>query len=206
MKLSTEYKNLKKQLDILKKGFMDFPDAESLSLDNQNKLRAFTVLSHAEFEHYFESVAQVCFDYGKELWKKENKIHPILLNIILFSGETFSGKWAMGTPQKMIDERVCSAFQTVIDKNHGIKEENILKLFVPLGIRMSNFDTAWLSTISSYGTKRGSIAHKSCSVIHALYGPDLTSNIKAILAGIRLLDRKVQKLKTSKKHPLVLKY
>lgn len=203
MKLSARYYVLKGQLRSLENVFLNFPDADSPSPNNQNKLRAFQVLSHAELEDYLEFIAQECFDYATDIFKSQTKLHPILLNIVLFSGVSFSGNKNM-SPVKEMMGRVIANFQSTINSNNGVREDNILKLFVPLGMTPDCFDSTWLATIDSFGQKRGSIAHKSSAITKALYKPDVLNNIKIILQGVKSLDKKVGSLKVLKGYPLSL--
>jgi hypothetical protein len=45
--------------------------------------------------------------------------------------------------------------------NHGIKEADVLKLFLPLGIQHTKLDPMLVADLSSYGSARGEVAHKS---------------------------------------------
>lgn len=203
MKLSARYYVLKKQLQSLENVFLDFPDGDSPSQNNQNKLRAFQVLSHAELEDYLEFIAQECFDYATDIFKNKAKVHPILLNIVLFSGVSFSGNKSMSHVKEMVG-RVIANFQSTINSNNGVREDNILKLFIPLGILPDGFDSTWLATIDSFGQKRGNIAHKSSSITKALYKPDVLGNIRIILQGVKSLDKAVGGLKVLNGYPLSL--
>ncbi len=51
--------------------------------------------------------------------------------------------------------------KTVVDMNHGIKENNILKVLLPLGIEITKLDKTWLSVMESFGSTRGRFAHSS---------------------------------------------
>lgn len=58
---------------------------------------------------------------------------------------------------------IIADFRKEINSNHGIKEENIRKLFGPLGYKIDEFDVSFISTLSSFGTLRGEMAHTSAN-------------------------------------------
>ena len=49
----------------------------------------------------------------------------------------------------------------MLTKNHGVREDNILKILLPRGLRPANIDANWLSTIDAFGVARGETAHQS---------------------------------------------
>lgn len=81
--------------------------------------------------------------------------------------------------------KIVADYRNDVKNNHGIKEDNIKKLFQPLGYRIDNFDALFLSTLESYGEKRGEIAHMSIKHTQQLLNKnDEYNKIEEILMGI----------------------
>ena len=49
-------------------------------------------------------------------------------------------------------------------ENNGIRERDILRLLLPVGITTQDIDPTWLATTSSFGRARGDTAHRSNQV------------------------------------------
>ncbi|MFM6279608.1 MAG: hypothetical protein ACKN9K_14830, partial [Dolichospermum sp.] len=50
---------------------------------------------------------------------------------------------------KKIDLAV-ESFKRVISQNHGVKEDHILSLLLPIGIDSDDLDPAWLATMNTF--------------------------------------------------------
>ena len=97
---------------------------------------------------------------------------------------------------KKID-RTATSFKKVIDGNHGLKESNILALLLPIGIDNDSIDSAWLSTMNTFGTQRGVAAHTSASSYKASQPPDPKielDTVNEVLIGLKTIDRLVNDL------------
>jgi hypothetical protein len=85
-----------------------------------------------------------------------------------------------------------NAFINVITNNHGIKERNLLRLLLPIGVEVDNLDPIWLADMNSYGERRGLIAHNSRAKYRARQPIDPKDEFKAIKSlirhGLRILD------------------
>jgi len=103
------------------------------------------------------------------------------------------------TNENDIEKRLAAAvaqYKKVVENNHGIKEENLRKLLVPLSIRLTELDQAWISNMSSFGTYRGQIVHKSSIATTQLPDPktifDTITN--DILPSLEQVDKLLQLL------------
>ena len=72
----------------------------------------------------------------------------------------------------------------MLKSNHGIKEENLKKIFGNLGIEVSELDAIWVGTLSSYGLSRGTIAHTSAMVQIPINIQEAINETNIILQGI----------------------
>lgn len=76
MPVSILYKNLKKRILTLKKQFLNFQPSDSILPENQDQLRAFKLLVHAEIESYIENSVQEVLNKCINEWEtKKELIH-----------------------------------------------------------------------------------------------------------------------------------
>ena len=137
--------------------------------DNElEKTRAYTVLAHAEMEFYFE---QIALEIAQKAFKKWEDFHrssrPLVAMVAYYSGQYLAppdihdGNRA----SENIDEKIKIAYSSYNKKirasNNGIKEENILSIFLPIGIVIEDIDETLLISLSNFGSKRGTIAHST---------------------------------------------
>ncbi|MEV5742602.1 HEPN domain-containing protein [Microbispora rosea] len=133
--------------------------------------RAFRLLAHAEFEAFIEERAQQIVTRAVNEWLSQGSIRPSLLALVAFESST---GWkettilAANEKQKKapdLTERVDDArkkyLNYVIMMNNGIKEKNLLRILLPLGVREEHINEQWLSTLEAWATARGELAHKS---------------------------------------------
>lgn len=195
-------KDLQKRVDSLKQGLLNFESTDSLIPENQDKLKSFKILVHAEIEYYIENMVREVLSFIEKQWREKKKIHPSLLYLILFSSAKFEGEKVLAdlTNENRINKIIIS-FKDRIFNNNGIKEKDLMKLLVPLGINFKELDSTWLSTIDSYCKSRGDIAHQSYSVYAQLDRDTEKKNVDHIIEGIKKLDIKLQDLRNLEKRP-----
>ena len=91
--------------------------------------------------------------------------------------------------------RAHGAFGHIIKKNHGIKEENLLEILLPVGISESQLDPLWLADMNAFGTARGDVAHRS-GTVYKVIDPHLEFNtVQKLLPGLKKLDELLNKLR-----------
>jgi hypothetical protein len=81
----------------------------------------------------------------------------------------------------------------VRQSNHGVKEDNVLRLLLPVGIEEATIDTAWLASIHSWGEDRGSVAHRAKKTQNP---PDPESELNTVdylLKGLKIIDAQLLK-------------
>ena len=68
-----------------------------------------------------------------------------------------------------IETKVCKIINDhryfIISKNHGIKRNNIFKMYRPLGYIEDDFDISLLSDLDTFGSFRGTFAHHSAKKV-----------------------------------------
>lgn len=190
---SREYKRLLQRISTIEAGY--FPPLKpkgNYTLKEQDDIRAYAFLIHAELEYYFEEIAREKSRETLNKWIANNNYrNSILMSLASFHNIPIAKK-------RQLRERLEITLKTYHDSlygNNGIKEQNILGILLPLGVLYDDIDNTWLTTISSFGLQRGSIAHQSARV-QTLQDPnDIRNNIRLILQELNVLDQKIKRLK-----------
>ena len=79
-------------------------------------------------------------------------------------------------------------YGSIISSNNGVKEENLLRIVLPIGVRKGDLDPTWITDLQEFGKKRGTLAHKSVSAHHPVNPQQEWSDVKSLLAGLETLD------------------
>lgn len=171
--------------------------------DSQKKyVMSYIVLSHAIFENYLEKVSLNTLTLAREKWVKFKIIHPPIAYILAYYGNAFENFPKKINLQQNEQKTTVSSFEdrlarvvTLYNKdnlkeNHGIKEENILRLLLPIWIDISDLNQGWISTIDSFAVLRGEIAHTG-SVSKEINHQDILKTVDLIVSGIKEIDSKL---------------
>ena len=140
---------------------------------------------HAEIEAFLEDRATELATRAFDSWRRDLKPRHTIIALVAFCRNTEKN-------YSTLAECVGASFATftnIIQRNHGIKEENVLKFLLPVGIEKTKLDPTWLSTLNSFGTARGQVAHTSVRV-HQAIDPrtEFDTVMNMILPGVRDLD------------------
>ena len=150
------YDQLKIRINQLKEHFKVETKEEGLSSRDEDLVRAFVVLSHAEFENYFEDVALFLINQANDEWKQTNKANYNLASLL-----AMSDKVEKNTPIQTIIGMMIGNYKKLIKDNHGIKSHNIRSMYKPIGYNIDSFDSVFISDLDTFGSFRGQIAHTS---------------------------------------------
>lgn len=165
-----KYIRLQSRLSKLRKVYLPrvFSSTGSYSDSVYEKVRAYKVLAHAEMEYYFEEVALAIAKKAHTKWKTENKTStPLVSMVAYYEGRVWAPPNAHdgNNADKDLDWRIDEAYthynNSVRANNHGIKEKNILSIFLPIGIKISDIDESMLLALDNFGSERGTIAHST---------------------------------------------
>jgi hypothetical protein len=94
-------------------------------------------------------------------------------------------------------EKCVNTLHYVLGENHGIKEKNMLRLLLPIGIEADELDNTWLAAMNSFGESRGQVAHSTAASYRATNLPDPQneySTVQYLLAGLRDVDGLLNRL------------
>lgn len=199
MPKSRRLSQLESRISYLERNLLPPPSTTgSYSKIQLDLIRSYVLLVHAEIEAYFEDIAREKVKKSLSNWTTSRKKSSCLKAILAYSGNELSYEGIKKTDSNNIAFRLNKAvnhYISLILKNHGIKENNLISLLIPLGIEIADIDPVWLSTMDAFGNLRGSIAHNSTSV-HTLIDRNTEVNRinTQILPEIHRLDQLISKL------------
>lgn len=165
-----KYSRLVNRLDKLRTVYLpsEFSPTGSYTDDDLEKVCAYKVLSHAEMEYYFEQIALEIVQKSFHLWRSSKRVSRPLLSLVAYYDGSFpalpdahGGNNADKDLNWRVGEAVTKYNKQVRDKNHGIKEKNILSIFLPIGVETSDIDADMLRDLDNFGSERGTIAHST---------------------------------------------
>jgi hypothetical protein len=206
MPKSKNYREYEKRFKELRKNLL--PAKFSLTGDYNSRIedraRAFYVLIYGEIEAYFEEIAKEIILSKISNWKNKNLTTHILI--------TFLASYHVGW-QIMEDEKFCipskkppiehasenidlahKQYCSLIANNHGIKIDNLKRLFIPLGVDFKKLDNTWLVMMDDFGLKRGKIAHDKKAIHQQIDPLSILEDLIAINKGIEEFDEILQDL------------
>jgi hypothetical protein len=164
----------------------------------QDLIRSFVLLSHAEIEAYLEDVAKTRVTKSLSDWNSSRVKSNCIKSVVSFIGNElkFENDINSKNIQYRVNKTVAHYMRAVVDKNHGIKEKNILNVLLPLGIEITEIDQTWLSVMESFGSTRGMFAHSSFSVQSSIDRNTELNRLKnQILPELINIDLLIKKIK-----------
>ena len=172
MPISKRFRDLRSRIRKLRDHFLPKTfDPTGTYTDRQfDRARAFRLLAHAEFEWYLEEIAFETANKAVNDWQQRGVVTKALLAMVAFrdvyseGGQNTNQSGILRDLDSRIDESRRRFNGYAKGRNNGIREENILKLLLPVGINKSDIDQTWLSTTDSFGQLRGETAHVSNQV------------------------------------------
>lgn len=168
---------------FLEKNVMDMTDRE-LDL-----CRGYKVLCHAELEEYFEEIAKILVHESIAKWRNDEKIYLPVVGLL--------GNYEKIETNDTITTKICKIANDFVNyvkkSNHGIKEENLNKLFGCLGINMREFDSTWIATLNTFGSSRGVIAHTSAVAQNPINISETIREVELIVTGVEAFEKEVER-------------
>lgn len=203
MALSARYRRMKQAVTRLRKSLLPRKFSVTGLYRNSHAVHiravSFRLLVHAEIEQFLEDRALELATAGLSAFKKSRVVTPVALGLVAFAGfETVKAPSKLGgdsTNQRAYEdygvliERANRAWRYELNNNHGVKETNVLALFLPLGINPADLDSTLLADLSSYGLSRGQAAHSSSVSVAKLADPkDELQKANQLISDLRVLD------------------
>lgn len=200
---SSRLKILEKRASELRKRFLPkkFSSTGLYTPEQLDYCRAYRVLVHAEIEHFLEERALDIANLALNIWlSKQKATLPLMSCIANMEGDHgyFTLKKGHRVTLNQIAGKAFGQYNHIITNNHGIKEENIRKILLPIGVPETDIDVVWLSTIDGFGAKRGATAHTS-SITHTIDPKDELNTVNDIIAGLKDIDVVINNIKSKLK-------
>ena len=150
-----------------------------------DNLAAFRLLAHAEFEDYLETKAregltsiETAFRNGQDTVRQNVSVLVIAISL--------SKPLRLVLPHWPAD--VTELLRTARDwiaKNNGIKDASFTMLSVFSGKMPDEIDGALSASLSTYGTSRGDVAHKSATRVTTIQAPSVEAQaVDDLIAGL----------------------
>lgn len=165
-------------------------------------VRGYRLLVHAEFEAYLEDQVSALAIRALKRFQRDGKPRSVVVSLLSYHFPTseisdVKLKNLYAAKADQVGARIQEAttmLNQVIAKNNGVKEINILRLLLPIGIRTVDIDQLWLGTMDSFGTNRGQTAHTSFRLSQQLDPAAERQTVSDLLKGLERLDSLLKKL------------
>jgi len=201
MDTSIRYKELKNAILHLRRDLLPkrFRGSGHYEREDMTKTRAYRVLVHAEIEAYMEDRSRDTALAAVSAWKDKNQVSKTLLALIAFSGRTMEKPPDSMSPEQpsqvaQWDEKVkltkridlaMNDFYFVLNSNNGIKEENLVRLLLPIGVDCDELDTVLVADLNSYGVSRGLVAHQRFESYRTTEQLDPKEELKKVMSLVK---------------------
>ncbi|WP_420265185.1 HEPN domain-containing protein [Candidatus Magnetominusculus dajiuhuensis] len=206
--MSERFEELKNRLNQLSEHFI----SGSKTIE-QDDIRAYILLAHAEIEAYFEDITRDIAVNAYTNWNEKSTLSATLISLAIYSERNFGkvpieiinisgtakmnailqtalNSFVINVSHKDGINGVVQAFAKTVEQNHGITEDRLLKLLIPIGVQKNELNNTWLVDINQFGERRGDIAHQSLTKAkEILYPLSQEIKVKRILDGIEELDK-----------------
>ncbi|MBF7010617.1 HEPN domain-containing protein [Novosphingobium sp. HR1a] len=207
MARSNRFKELRRRLRDLRKHMLPhtFSPTGDYTSRQQDRARGYRLLAHAEIEAFMEEISISAATRGVSEWVNTRKVSDCLFCLITHYHHGFAvdeideePPFGPSTRQKAKDgikEVVNVAMQQyrkIHGDNHGVREKNLLRLMLPIGIRKDDLDPLWITNLDSFGRRRGDLAHQAIGAQQAIDPRAELQAIEDLLVGLEKLDGLVQ--------------
>lgn len=199
---------LRKREQELRRVFLpaEFHPLGNYSEDVREMARGYSILAHAELEHYLESWANVLADRALKAWK-DGRPSQVLVNLVSFTQKervalTFK-RFRSDKPPRNLDigglvHTSHKEYCDLVRANNGIKADNFLDLLCRVGLSEVDFDQTWMNDVQSFGEVRGRYAHSSRVGLKVLVDPKVElDRVRQILDGLDPIDLRLMKIRST---------
>jgi hypothetical protein len=172
---------------------------------------SFRVLAHAELEAYFEDRVVEIAKATWNAWEQRQAISRTTLCLLGFSGremgpppETLAPPTAnqqKNWPDQIdikhrLSDAISEYVRVALHENHGIREKNVLRLLLPIGVQQHQIDAVILADMDNFGRQRGEAAHQSFggTVKQGVDPKAEYERVRLIVSGLASLDAALNSL------------
>lgn len=201
---SVRYRELVKRSSELRRNMLPrvFSPTGSYTQKQLDRVRGYRLLAHAEVEAFIEDRVREAANTVVGKWSADKRPRPVLLSLVAFclkqeiaSHNQLKDEYA-GSKSRLEQavKAAQTAFNQAVTQNNGVRERDILRLLFPVGLKNTEIDTAWLSTIDSFGANRGEVAHSSVKAHQPLDPKNELTTVQDILKGLKDLDKNLTRI------------
>ncbi len=153
-------------------------------------VRAYTVLAHAEFEQFFEDLAQWVQSHAERVWLVHRRASVAVLGMALSesSGIDTNGGTLFDAQRHAIDKAKKVLGKQAAEQNNGIAPKYLRKLFWSIGIELPD-DANGLGSIQTLATWRGDQAHHSSGAAKVVSVQDVLNTVEVCLGVAKALKK-----------------
>ena len=205
MSTSRRYRELRARIRKLRDHLLPrkFDPTGTYSERQIDRTAAFKLLAHAEIEWYLEEIVVETANWAFDNWRRNNWRRRGLITEPLLAMLTYVDGH-LGLPPRIrpsgsdrdLHKRVEIARNRLNSyakgNNNGIREENVLRLLLSVGISEVDIDQTWLATTNSFGQRRGEIAHSSRQIYSPPNPEDELNTVNLIIDGLSDIDDKLK--------------
>jgi hypothetical protein len=200
---SARYKTLISNVAKLERRFLPKRLTGPFTIRQHDLARGFRLLAHAEIEAYLEDRAKEISLEAVRRFQSNRKPHAVTLSLVahcIVQGELTDKylKEKYTNQSDHLDAAVIAAnntYQYRLIQNHGIREDNILSLLLPVGFKVTEIEQAWLSQMNSFGKIRGETAHTSFAPTKLVDPKTEQTTVSQLIAGLQQIDDIFTRLK-----------
>ena len=112
-------------------------------------------------------------------------------------GEVADGAWGLHAKEEMkeVVDVAIKQYRKIQDDNHGVREENLMRLILPVGVRKDDLDALWITNLNEFGKRRGDLAHKAVKAQQQIDPKNELQVVDALVVGLKKLDQLITELK-----------
>lgn len=158
-------------------------------------VRGFVLLVHAEVETYVEDMVGTVLDAAKRRWTSTQAVGRCVTALMMYNDKRLVPPISLA--KQNANETLDAAIKNVIKKhadyvakdNHGIKQKNLLRMLLPIGVTNGELDPVWLGDMDTFGSLRGVVAHNSARRVQTPPDPGISlKTVNDVLAGLQQLE------------------
>ena len=185
--------NLKKAKLILR----GVPQNELKTDMHELKTKAFVLLTHAAFETYFEQLGSDAVRASRKALKKGKISASLVALVVNCVANEISEKSKKSITENIarnlaaFSEEASNQYFRMVQENHGIKNNNLKALLLPVGVDPEEIDVVLWNSLHEFGTLRGEMAHTFQAISNEHTPKILCSKVDSIALAISDLDKAV---------------
>ncbi|GAB3263728.1 hypothetical protein GCM10027448_39040 [Nocardioides dilutus] len=171
------------------------PAKARYSATEYDLVRGFILLVHAEVETYVEDMVGSVLDAAKNRWVNRQALGRCVTTLMMYNDKQLIPPPSLGkqNPNETLDATIKSVIKKhgdyVTKDNHGVKQKNLLRLLLPIGVTDNDLDPIWLGDMDTFGSLRGVVAHNSARRVQTPPDPGISlKTVNDVLAGLQQLE------------------